>query len=187
MKGKNLANPLVSEAANSILFATKRSDVCIFISYTKEDREEVIELGNYILNTGFDIYLDVYDLDLQQAVENEDPIAITQSIERGLSFCTNVICVVSEETVNSWWVPYEIGFGKRAEKPLATLILKDTVTIPSYLEITQLLKGTRTLNEYLIEVSKKSKILLESTSAFIDMNQCDALDHPLDNVLEWDN
>lgn len=46
---------------------------------------------------------------------------------------------------------------------------------------------TRTLNEYLIEVSKKSKILLESTSAFIDMNQCDAWDHPLDNVLEWDN
>lgn len=171
MKGRNLANPSVSEATNSIFFAIKKSDVCIFLSYTREDREAVGKIGDYIQNAGIDIYLDIYVLELQQAVRNEDPIAITQSIERGFSFATNVICVVSEETVKSWWVPYEFGFGKRAVKLLATLTLKDTVTIPSYLEITQLIRGPRSLNEYLLEVSKQSRILLEAASTFIDLNQ----------------
>lgn len=79
------------------------------------------------------------------------------------------------------------GLVKRAEKPLATLTLKDTVTIPSYLEITQMIRGTRSLNEYLIEISKQSRILLEAASTFINMNQYSNHNHPLDYILEWEN
>ncbi|OZQ77436.1 toll/interleukin-1 receptor domain-containing protein [Paenibacillus odorifer] len=186
MAGRNLANPSVTESLNKTQFASKqKSDVCIFLSYTSEDRKTVEKIGEYIQNAGFDIYLDIYDEKLQKAVSQGDPSAITKNIENGLTVSTNVFCIVSEKTVNSWWVPYEIGFGKRAEKGLATLTLKDTVTIPSFLEITRLLRGTRSLNDYLIEISNKSSILLESATKFVDINKYSMQLHPLDDYLNW--
>lgn len=138
MLGKNLANPIYEFVYKSFNASAQNSDVCIFLSYTSEDRNTVKKIGEYIQNAGFNIYLDIYDDKLQQAVSEGDPIAITKNIEKGLSFSTDVVSIVSEETVGSWWVPYEIGYGKRANKPLATLTLKDTVTIPAFLEITEI-------------------------------------------------
>ncbi|NOU91156.1 hypothetical protein GC102_36325 [Paenibacillus sp. LMG 31460] len=143
------------------------------------------KIGEYIQNAGIDIYMDIYDHKLQQAVSAGNPIAITKSIEKGLSFATHVMCIVSEETVKSWWVPYEIGFGKRADKQLSTLTLMNTVTIPSYLEITRIIRGTKSLNEYLTEVAKKSTQVLESTTSFVTKNAYSKTSHPLDTYLNW--
>lgn len=184
--GKNLANPSINESVNKSFYASaQKSEVCIFLSYTSEDRNTVMKIGEYIQNAGFDIYLDIYDEKLQQAVSEGDPVAITKNIEKGLSFSTDVICIVSEETVGSWWVPYEIGFGKKANKPLATLTLKNTVTIPAYLEITRIIRGTKSLNEYLKEMSGKSTILLEAAASYIEKNKHFTSNHPLDNYLSW--
>ncbi|WP_308530518.1 toll/interleukin-1 receptor domain-containing protein [uncultured Paenibacillus sp.] len=186
MIGKNLANPSIDNNVNKSFNASvQKSQVCIFLSYTSEDRNTVKKIGEYIQDAGFDIYLDIYDESLQRAVSQGDPIAITKNIEKGLSVSTNVFCIVSEKTVGSWWVPYEIGFGKRADKPLATLTLKDTITIPSYLEITRIIRGTRSLNDYLNELSKKSNLLFESASTFIGKNPYSMSQHPLDNYLSW--
>ena len=187
MIGKNLANPSILESVYKSNFASQlKSDICIFLSYSSEDRKTVMTIGEYIQNAGFDIYLDVFDEKLQQAVSEGDPSAITKNIENGLSVSTDVFCIVSEKTVKSWWVPYEIGFGKRADKSLATLTLKDTVTIPSYLEITRILRGTKSLNNYLNELGKKSSILLESTTTFTKSNPHNMSQHPLDNYLKWE-
>jgi hypothetical protein len=43
------------------------------------------------------------------------------------------MCLVSAATVRSWWVPYELGFAKRAGKHLATLKVKGEVVLPEYL------------------------------------------------------
>jgi hypothetical protein len=184
--GRNLANPSINESVYKSNFSSQsKCDICIFLSYTSEDRKTVMTIGEYIQNAGFDIYLDVYDEELQQAVSHEDPSAITKNIENGLSVSSDIFCIVSEKTVKSWWVPYEIGFGKRAGKSLATLALKDTVTIPSYLEITQILRGTKSLNKYLNEIGKKSNILLESITTFTEKNSHYIQNHPLDNYLKW--
>jgi hypothetical protein len=185
--GKNLANPSINESVYKSLYASaQKSDVCIFLSYTSEDRNTVTKIGEYIQNAGVDIYLDIFDEELQQAVSEGDPFAITKYIESGLSVSTNVFCIVSEKTVKSWWVPYEIGFGKRADKSLATLTLKDTVTIPSFLEITRILRGTRSLNNYLNELGNKSSTLLESATTFTKNNPHNMQQHPLDSYLNWE-
>jgi hypothetical protein len=184
MVGRNLANPTVMKSINSI-FGSQQSMVCVFLSYTNEDRNAVTKIGEYIQNAGLDIYLDVYDDQLQKAVRSGDPTAITQSIEKGLSYCTHIMCIVSEDTIQSWWVPYEIGYGKKSDKLLSTLTLKHTVTIPSYLEITRLIKGTRGLNEYVKEISKNSQVLLEFASSYVANNPHTKTQHPLDNYLDW--
>ena len=93
------------------------------------------------------------------------------------------MCLVSANTVRSWWVPYELGFGKRSGKPLATLKLKDMVELPAYLEVSEIIRGTKSLNQYLSSVKRG----LTKTAA---VNLTESLishtaSHPLDNFLDW--
>jgi hypothetical protein len=116
---------------------------CIFLSHISVDKTSVAEIAKYITARGdIDIYLDINDDDLQKAADESDAAAITDFIERGLSTSTHIMCLVSANTVRSWWVPYELGFGKKSGKPLATLKLKDAVNLPAYLEISEIIRGT---------------------------------------------
>ena len=90
---------------------------CIFLSHISVDKKAAIGIGEYIIqNSNIDIYLDIYDIELQQAVIDGDNAAITRFIENGLNESSHVICVLSNNTKKSWWVPYEIGFSKQAKK-----------------------------------------------------------------------
>ncbi len=183
-----MANP--SNRVQKSIFASSNNNnnnICIFLSHISEDKDSVVKIGDYIQDAGFNIYLDIYDETLNRAVRSGSPDAITKSIEIGLEYSSHVMCIVSEETVKSWWVPFEIGFGKRSKKPLSTLTLKDTVTIPSYLEITYLIRGTAGLNDYLIGLSKQNTYLNKSVSSFVELNKHNKQNHPLDNYLDWKN
>src|SRR6266545_7582542 len=87
---------------------------CIFLSHIAIDKSVAIAIGNYITDQGgIDVYLDINDQDLQSAANAGNAVRVTQFIERGLLYSTHVMCLVSASTVKSWWVPYELGFGKR--------------------------------------------------------------------------
>ena len=59
MIGKNLANPSIDNNVNKSFNASvQKSQVCIFLSYTSEDRNTVKKIGEYIQDAGFDIYLE---------------------------------------------------------------------------------------------------------------------------------
>ncbi|MED3201290.1 toll/interleukin-1 receptor domain-containing protein [Bacillus toyonensis] len=161
------------------------NNICIFLSHISENKDSVMKIGNYIQDAGYNIYLDIYDETLNRAVRSGNPEAITISIEKCLEYSTHVMCIVPEETVKSWWVPYEIGFGKRSKKPLSNLTLKNTVTIPSYLEITYLIRGTAGSNNYLRTLSKQDYLVSKSVASFIELNKNNKLLHPLDNYLDW--
>ena len=91
----------------------KAGNPCIFLSHISVDKPSAIEIGNYITKLGdIDIYLDMNDEELQNAVSANDPAGLAQFIERGLSYSTHIMCLVSADTVRSWWVPYELGFAK---------------------------------------------------------------------------
>ncbi|MEY3788857.1 MAG: hypothetical protein RLZ75_3065 [Pseudomonadota bacterium] len=94
------------------------------------------------------------------------------------------MCIVSEKTIKSWWVPYEIGYAKKSAKELATLKLKGDVYIPHFLEITKILKGTMSLNSYIHSISGKP--ILESKGIFLDSVLSHKIpNHPLNNYLDW--
>ncbi|MBF0706026.1 toll/interleukin-1 receptor domain-containing protein [Alkalihalobacillus hwajinpoensis] len=190
-KGKNLANPYLQK---SYLFEDKEYNsynACIFLSHISEDKEKVKRIGEYIQNAGFDIYLDIYDSELQVAADNGDHEAITKCIENGIKASTHIMCVISEETKKkgSWWVPYEIGFGKSSSVHVSSLLLKefDTSKIPSYLFISDIIYGAKSLNEFLLKVYKESSSLLEKSYAkhYPNIVKHNAMPHPLDNYLDW--
>ncbi|KJS75646.1 MAG: hypothetical protein JL56_07475 [Desulfotomaculum sp. BICA1-6] len=134
------------------------SRVCIFISHISIDKEFAKSIGDYIKEAGFNIYLDVDDPELQRAVREKNPHKVTACIEKGVSLSTNIICLVSQVTATSWWVPYEIGYGKKSNKQIATMPIKGTSSLPDYLQITEKISGIRSLNNYLAKLLRENGI-----------------------------
>ncbi len=187
MAGKNRALLTRVTASFSEAETRKHQRPCIFLSHISIDKQTAITIGNYIMESGdIDIYLDVYDEKLQQAANTGNPVMVTQFIEKGLEQSTHIMCIVSKSTVQSWWVPYELGFGKRAYKELSTLALKDAEYLPEYLSIGVVIKGTMSLNEYLKKVANSKSL---TGASFYAMNEHliphSQSNHPLDNYLNW--
>lgn len=159
---------------------------CVFLSHISVDKRAATAIGDYITRHGdIDIYLDINDQRLQEAVRRGDPAGITQFIEQGLAASTHIMCLISADTVRSWWVPYELGFGKSAEKYLSTLKFKGDVDLPAYLQISEILLGTKSLNEYLKEVRRGFQRAAEIEPLTETLITHTALRHPLDEHLDW--
>ena len=133
-------------------------DTCVFLSHINMDKEMVREIGNYITKAGIDIYLDENDTDLQYASSQGNDEKITKCIHNGIKESTNILCLLSPDTVKSWWVPYEIGYGEKAAKEISSLKLKELSSnnIPSYLKMKKIINGINELNDYLQSISKIS-------------------------------
>jgi hypothetical protein len=156
---------------------------CIFISHKREDTEACQMIADYILDAGIDVYFDKYDKTLMQLVEEGDPNKLTQRIKDGINKSTHMLCVVSIETVRSYWVPFEVGFGYE-RVPLGILTLKGVQesSLPDYMRTTEVIRGTKTLNELISRLLGETERTLESREQIKGhtMQQ-----HPLDRVLDW--
>ncbi|MGQ6011822.1 toll/interleukin-1 receptor domain-containing protein [Serratia sp. IR-2025] len=75
----------------------------VFISYRHTDRLKANEINNKLRNAGIETYLDV--LDGESQTTNDITNVITENIKRS----SHLLAIVSQSTVLSWWVPFEIG------------------------------------------------------------------------------
>ena len=113
-KGINRALNNISKSLNeSVKFASKNKP-CVFLSHRSLDKDMVEEIGKYIMKAGLDIYLDKYDEELQRADKGKNDKLITECIQKGISESTHIMCLLSPNTINSWWVPYEIGYADKS-------------------------------------------------------------------------
>lgn len=182
-EGRNLADPYISPTEKLFKsYAHKEGrESCVFISHASENKDAAVEIGEYIRRAGIDIYLDIYDEELQASVARGNDKGITNTIEKGVDNSTDILCIISDSTKNSWWVPYEIGYGKKSSNSISTLVLKNVDDIPSYLKILNNVKGIKGLNEYLqYLIDKEKKSYIEKTNLGIPniMPHFD-MDHPL--------
>lgn len=170
---------------------------CVFLSHKKEDKPSCRKIAEYLSNAEIDFFLDENDDELQQAVRTGNPTLITERIKEGIRESTHMLVVVSEKTYKSQWVPFEIGYGhsaiidkglekdKRDDKiKLSILTLKDIseTELPTFMQVGNILRGTKSLNEYISKISGKlEKSLINETRLFSNSLQS----HPLDNILNW--
>lgn len=125
----------------------------VFLSHKSEDKAYVESVGNYLMAAGIDIYLDKNDFQLQVAVSSDNPKKITECIQEGISKCDYILCFVSNNTVRSWWVPYEIGYGKKSNKGISTLIRSNVNSIPEYLKIEEIITNISGINAYIKRIT----------------------------------
>jgi len=184
-KGINIAESVQKS------FSTRTASVSkpvVFLSHKSEDKDFVESIGNYFIDAGIDIYLDKNDFKLQGAVAMNNPKKVTECIQEGISKSDYILCFASKNTVGSWWVPYEIGYGKKANKVIATLIKNDVTYIPDYLRIEETIEGISGLNGFIKRITiPRNMVLLEkyayefSSKDYINKSD---ISHPLAKYLK---
>ena len=133
----------------------KSDKPCIFISHKKEDQHIAIELGNFLTTKmNVDIYLDIFDPELQEAVSVENDAKIVDSITSGLKLSDILLCVISDKTKLSWWVPYEIGVADNLGLKIASIRTKEIDEFPSFLKTKQTLDNLSELVEFILKNGK---------------------------------
>lgn len=177
MAGINRATKVLNESFSMFESATKRNSLkkCVFISHKWEDKEKAIKIGEYLrTKLDLDIYLDIEDIGLQGAVKRKDDADIVKYINLALEESSHLLCLVSNLTNESWWVPYEIGFAKKSNTEIASLELRGATNIPSFLKIEKYLNSISDLNDYFGNIgqfsSPDAKILNASHPLFESVN-----------------
>jgi hypothetical protein len=194
MKGINLATASVS----MILEHRSKGKKCVFLSHKSEDKEKCIEIGEFLTNSGINIYLDANDTELQIAWANQDVEKMTNCIKKGIKESTHMLCMISHETKKSKWVPFEIGYAHSAlvdtflheaskRLRISILRLEDVAEdeLPHYLTIVPDIKGAKSLEEYIadyignISKSSEQKFINESKNLRLFSKH----NHPLYGIL----
>ena len=117
----------------------------IFISHKKEDRDKAIEIGREIASrTQIPCYVD----ELDPNIKGDSPDLVTY-IQEVIHRSKSMLAVVSKRTVNSWWVPLEIGVALENKKYISSYRI-GAIDLPSYLW----LWPTLTTNEEAVEWAK---------------------------------
>jgi len=181
MAGRNL----ISESYSEITMQARkmRQDfVCIFISHQRADKDICRKIADYLISIGINVYFDEYDQDLRLASETNNPKAVTAAILKGIKKSTHMLCVVSPNTLDSKWVPFEVGFGYDKTQ-LGVLLLKGIKKeqLPAYVRAAPLIVADLIdLNSFIEQLSYKG-VILENRSL---IKKYDDSSHPLANVME---
>lgn len=118
-----------------ILTVLNQDKTCVFLSHKKEDQEIAKELGEFLeKKLDVDIYLDIYDPVLQEAVSVDNDAKIVDSVKTGLEKSDILLCIVSDKTKLSWWVPYEVGIADHSGLKIASIRTKNINDFPSFLK-----------------------------------------------------
>lgn len=152
---------------------------CVFISHQRNDKEVAKTIANYISRSGLDIYFDEYDA----SINRDDPWSVVNAIKKGIQKSTHMLCILSQNALQSKWMPWEIGYGyDRLHVAGITVkeISKDA--LPEYLQIVPVLRGTKSLNSYIATtIGKLEGTLINEQKIF----SASMAKHPLDDVLDW--
>lgn len=180
MSGINRALKANESSANINL---SQSVKCVFISHHKSDLEYCKKVAAYIMKAGIDVYLDEYDYDLKHQVQTINPAGVVRCIKKGINNSSHMLCVISPNTIYSKWVPWEIGYGYD-KTAIGALTLKGITesALPDYIKTVQVVRGTRSLNQYISNITGHTESYLKMYSYINDSNM---RDHSLDNVLDW--
>lgn len=157
---------------------------CVFLSHQKKDAPICKFIADYLMAADIDVYFDEYDSDLKFNRQSGNPKGVVDSIKKGINKSTHMLVVVSPNTIQSKWVPWEVGYGYDSST-LGVLTLKgiQNSDLEAYLQTAPLvIRGTKSLNEYISKITGSSIYAMESYGRIKSFS---ASSHPLDNYLDW--
>jgi TIR domain len=154
-----LKSQTLNKAWRTLESISNKEVPCIFISYQRKDEEYASDVADYIISKQLDVYFDLEDNDLKQINQTTNPLAVTNSIKKGLNESDYMLVIVSPNTYLSLWVPFEVGYAydKKGDKMKILRhkgILKSSM--PAYLKVRELLNGTASLNRFLRSVRQEN-------------------------------
>ncbi len=178
-------------ALNRFYYPTKqksRSDFlstgikCIFIAHQQKDKTHARKVADYFENAGIDIYFDEFDSELRIHHQSNDPKKVTESICVGINNSSHMLVIISPNTINSTWVPFEIGYAFDKTE-LGVLCLKGIPkgSLPEYIRTAPIVRDIYDLNNLINTLSDKSDSSLFEAKA---MNLYSSPSNPLNDVMD---
>lgn len=117
----------------------------VFISHSTPDDALARTVYGQLDRRGITCYLD--DLDRAAGAARGTP-AITSLILQRLESCTHLLAVVTNNTVRSWWVPFEIGVARRSPRVISTYANLGVSPLPEFLREWPVLTGPSAVDEF---------------------------------------
>ena len=151
----------------------------VFICHQKKDRAEAIQIVKYLKSLLIDVYFDEFDNELQNSERNNDPKGIVSAIKKGINTSTHMICIISPNSLNSKWVPFEVGYGYDITD-LTVLTLKgiNNTDLPDYIKTKPIIRDIYDINMFVKKHG--NKYLIESQNFLDYSNQS----HPLISIMD---
>ena len=156
-----------------------RTGNCVFISHQRNDKDVAKKIADYIYKSGVDIYFDEYD----SSIDRDNPYSVVNAIKTGIKRSTHMLCILSQSALLSKWMPWEIGYGYD-RLHVAGITVKEIAkdVLPEYLQVVPVIRGTKSLNTYLANTIGRVEDSLIREQKLFSASQ---MNHPLDNVLDW--
>lgn len=130
----------------------------VFISHKLEDSAQALSIQQAFRKNDINAYLDILDSSIRNGGRE-----LTEHIKTKLNECTDIIVLVSSDTINSWWVPFEIGMSAQIDMPTATF-LTESIPLPSFLTYWPKLKSIDEIDTYVkIRKMTESQVTLQHT------------------------
>jgi len=99
----------------------------IFISYSHEDRSVADEVIQIIDEIGIDF---TYFIDHKDVAWSDH---VTPSIKQGMEECSDILVVISESSLASIWIGYEIGIADSLGRKVLLYPIEKNLELPSFL------------------------------------------------------
>ncbi|WP_316831842.1 toll/interleukin-1 receptor domain-containing protein [Pedobacter aquatilis] len=158
---------------------------CVFISYQSDDRTAAAAIANFFLYIGVDVYFDQYDGDLRLQSQKGDPKVLVDALCRGINNSSHMLVLISPNTLQSRWVPFEIGFGYDKTKVIA-LCLKGIPKggLPEYLRTVSIIRDLYDLNYDIGKFTGRSADIMKAENlGFSAFNTQHQLNQFMDNLI----
>lgn len=128
---------------------------CIFISHSSLDKPAARSISKYINDMGVNTYFDENDDCLTEGGHGNSPQGIVQCIHEGLKNSSATLVLISPNSLESKWVPYELGWASRQGCDLALSVLKsvDLGRVPEFYSIVPQLLNEADLRRWVSEQS----------------------------------
>jgi len=131
----------------------------VFISHRTADNEIAKHVADRLKNHhGIPVYIDDIDQDVGRA---RGTPAITALLVQRISMCTNLLAIISQNTVGSWWVPFEIGVARQAPRTITSLTNQGDASLPEYLLEWPRLRGDTAIDTFARIYSEQGRVLTE--------------------------
>lgn len=116
---------IVLESCN-INKASYFSPICsVFLSHSNKDEASLKGVIAFLKSLGADVYIDLNDITLPQKPSQETARKLKEQIKK----CSKVIVLVSENSKNSKWIPWEVGIADMNKTPQKIALLPKTESV----------------------------------------------------------
>lgn len=166
---------------------TSKKAPCLFIICTSVNPEAGTAISDYIsVRGGMNIYSGPGEevsnrLDFENA-ENGD-----RFLQEGLAQATHVLALISSEIPEPWWFKRLPDLAVACGVEPAVLTLKGMAEVPHVPQAVEVLRGIKSLNEYLFRVSPQVGEIIFNNPEYGGLMAHTAPNHPLDAFLDWEH